>query len=45
MLIVGTTATAIGLLFAIGVGTRWLYLGQRKPAREKLKGDRIRISR
>jgi DMSO reductase anchor subunit len=45
MLIVGSTATSIGLLFAIGVATRWLYLGQRKTPRVKRKGNRINIPR
>ena len=30
MLIFAGMATAIALLFAIGVGCRWLYLGQRE---------------
>jgi len=49
MLIVGATATTIGLLFALGVGSRWLYLGQRAAAAgsagTRHKGNRVKFPR
>lgn len=49
MLIVGATAATIGFLFAMGVGSRWLYLGQRAAAagsaEARRKGNRVRFPR
>lgn len=48
-LIVGATATTIGLLFTIGVGSKWLYLGQRAAAAgsagARRKGNRVKFPR
>jgi energy-converting hydrogenase Eha subunit G len=42
MFIMATVGAAIGLLFAVGVVMRWIYLGRGEPVRAKHKGNRIR---
>jgi len=45
ILIVGAAAMTIGLMFAIGVGSRWLYLGRHESAVVTRKGPGGRLSR
>lgn len=40
MLMFATAATIIALLFALAVGLRWLYLGQRDGGGGERKGNR-----
>ena len=45
MQVVTTSAAGIGLLFAVAVGFRYLYLGKLEASEAKRKGNRIKLRR